>query len=132
LGVRRLKNVIDVHVGQGRDAYVVFKGENGEPDYAVHFTIRMSLNRMINEFDKDKKTRTILVRLDKPARSWHLEYRRQSNTRRRNEVKAGASVRHRVERRKNRMEKYGIANRPRAKLSKSGSVNVAEVAEVAA
>ena len=124
LGVRRLKNVIDVYIGAGRDAYVIFKGENGEEDYAVHFTIRMSLARMIREFDKDRKAKTILVRLDKPARSWRLDYRRQSNARRRAAVKAGAAVKKQERRNPNRVEKYGVAPRPRAPISKSGSVNV--------
>jgi hypothetical protein len=54
LGIRRDKDVLDVYIGSGRDAYVIFKAQDGEPAHAVHFTIPTTTRRIIDAFDKDR------------------------------------------------------------------------------
>jgi hypothetical protein len=128
LGVRRHKDVLDVYIGAGKDAYVVFKGRDGEGPFAVHFIIGTSVRRLIDGFDKDKSARTQEIILRHPPKSLTMEHRRNNNRRRAAEIKAGAKVNRRGKIAQTRITRIGVATRPRARVSESGSVSAAQAA----
>lgn len=122
-GILRHPDVLDVYVGAGCDAYVVFKATRDEPARAVHFGIRTKARKVIDAFDTDKKLQSETIVLCKPPHAWRLDVRRDSNARRRKEIKDGAPVTKRGKRAKARVGRYGAPRRPLAPLSKSGHVN---------
>lgn len=130
LGIWRIKGVIAVYVGSGRDAYVVFAATDEEPARAIHFTIGTTMRRLIDAFDKDRKAKTMKVELRVPAKSWTLEGRRKNNARRRAEVKAGATKKPRGRIAAKRITRIGVGSRHRAPISRTGNLNLA--AQVAA
>src|SRR5215472_15054190 len=75
LGMRRDRNVLDVYIGAGFDAYVVFKGDSERPAQAVHLTIPSRERRKINEFDKARTAATMLITLRRPTAGRTLDAR---------------------------------------------------------
>jgi hypothetical protein len=124
-GIRRHRDVLDVFIGSGLDAYVVFKQTDDRPAHAVHFTIKTAVRRIIDRFDADKKTESQTIVLSKPTKSRTLEGRSKLGERRRLEVKNGAPVKKRGPQVR-RVHRLGVHNRPQAPVSKGGNVNVAE------
>jgi hypothetical protein len=125
-GIRRHKDVLDVYIGSGLDAYVLFKKTDEMPAHAVHFTIRTKVRRVIDKFDADKKSESQTIVLSRPTKSRTLEGRSKLGTRRRHEVKNGALVKKRGPQVAPRIRRLGVHPRPHAPVSKGGSVNVAE------
>jgi hypothetical protein len=124
LGIRRHPDVVDVYVGSGKDAYVVFKGRGGEGPYAIHFIVGTSLRSLIDAFDKDKKTATQMLILRRPAESMTLEHRRKSNKKRAADVRSGkVTVKTRGPQKDTRITRIGMSPRPRVRISESGSVS---------
>lgn len=128
-GIMRHPDVLDVYVGSGLDAYVVFKETEDDPAHAVHFGIRTKIRRIIDAFDKDKKTQSVDIILCKPPHSWRLDYRRAANSRRRKEVKEGSPVKKRKQPTNSvRVSRFGTGRRPAAQVSKSGNVEITPAA----
>jgi hypothetical protein len=132
LGIRRNKDVLDVYVGAGHDAYVIFKATEEEEAHAVHFVIRTEAKKVIDAFDKDRTTKTQPIKLQKPPQSWTLAGRRKNNARRRAEIKAGSPVKRRGKIARSRMGRVGVERRQRAIISKSGNVSMLDEKQVAA
>lgn len=122
-GIRRHKDVADVYVGSGLDAYVLFKATEEDPAHAEHFTIRTTVRKVIDKFDTDKKCESQIITLSRPTKGRTLAARSKMNAARRAEVKAGAKVAKRVAK-KSRVARLGVPHRPRAPISSTGSVDV--------
>jgi hypothetical protein len=123
LGIRRDRDVLDAYIGSGKDAYIVFKGTDGEPDHAVHFTIGTTTRRIIDAFDVDKKAKTQLVILRKPSGGRTLDHRRALMARRTREIKDGSPVKRRGPQKSRRVGRLGVHSRPRPRVSEGGSVS---------
>lgn len=124
-GIRRHKDVKDVYVGSGLDAFVVFKETEEEEAHAEHFTIRTSVRKVIDKFDTDKKCESQIITLSKPTKGRTLAARAKMNARRKAEIEAGAQVNKRAAvSRRPRVDRLGVPHRPRAPISKGGSVDV--------
>jgi hypothetical protein len=131
LGIKRDRDVIDVFIGSGGDAYVIFKGRAGEEDYAVHFTISRPARKLIDMFDKDRRSATQQVILRKPTDGRTLEARSRLDKDRRRRIKAGThSVKARATPRSSRVVRLGVGSRPRPRISKSGSVSEVQPAMI--
>jgi len=130
LGIRRNKDVLDVYIGSGHDAYVIFKETADDPAQAVHFVIRSEARKIVDAFDKDRAAKTQPIELKKPPISWTLARRRENNARRRAEIRNGAVIKRRGKIAKSRMERLGVKHRQRPKISDSGSVSMFEQAAV--
>jgi len=124
LGIRRDRTVLDVYISSGKDAYVIYKGIDGEGPVAVHFVIRTSMRRLIDAFDKDRTAKTMEVKLFRPPAGLTLAHRRKSNKRRAAEIKAGATKKPRGKIAQKRITRIGVGSRPRARISESGSVSM--------
>jgi hypothetical protein len=122
-GIRRHKDVADVYVGSGLDAYVVFKATDDDEAHAEHFIIRTSVRKIIDKFDVEKKCQSQIITLSKPTKGRTLAHRSKLNGRRNAEIKAGAKVKPGKSRRP-RVDRLGVPHRPRAPISKDGNVNV--------
>jgi hypothetical protein len=131
LGIKRNKNVLHVYIGSGRDAYVVFKANDDESAHAVHFTIKTSVRKLIDAFDKDKSAKTQIVRLDAPTPGRTLEARQNSGKRRREEIRNGAPIKKRGPSKNKRITRLGVEHRPRARITRGGSVSMAVEEQVA-
>jgi hypothetical protein len=131
LGVKRHKDVLYVYIGSGRNGYIVFKATEDEPAHAVHFAIDTKTRKIIDGFDKDRSAESQTVVLKKPPHSWRLDVRRESDARRRREIRDGSPVNRRGRIARPRIERIGSSHRPLAPISSSGNVNVSSE-EVAA
>lgn len=131
-GLKRHRDIIDAFIGSGRDAYVIFKGQGDEPDHAVHFVLRASNRRIIDEFDTNRKALTAKIELTRPPYSWTLNRRRENNERRRKEIETntGAPVKPRGRINKIRVSRLGVKHRPRAKTTRGGHVHFETKQEV--
>lgn len=123
-GIRRHKDVQDVFVGSGLDAYVVFKATEDDPAHAEHFIIRTSVRKVIDKFDTEKKCESQIITLAKPTQGRTLAARAKMNAARKAEIKAGAKIKTRGPSRARRVDRLGVPHRPRAPIGKDGSVNV--------
>jgi len=124
LGIKRDKDVKDVYIGAGLDAYVVFKGMGGEEDHAVHFTIPRPARKAVDAFDKDRTAQTMQVILRKPTAGRTRDARSRMDRDRKRRIKDGT---HKVRTRgpgAKRVQRLGVGNRPRPRISKGGSVSV--------
>lgn len=121
-GIMRHPDVLDVYVGSGCDAYVVFKETEDDEAHAIHFGIRTKARRVVAAFDNDKTTQSIDLVLCKPPRAWRLDVRRESNARRRKEIKEGSPVAKRGKRKAGNLTRFGQPRRPRPKISNTGQV----------
>jgi hypothetical protein len=128
LGILRHPDVLDVHIGSGGDAYVVFKEDEDEPAHAVHFKARAEARRIRDAFDVRGASKTMQITLHKPAKSWRLDHRDKSNKRRQAEIKAGSPIKRRGSPTKSRVVRLGVPHRPRVKVSSTGSINIEETA----
>jgi hypothetical protein len=124
LGILRNRDVIDVFVGAGRDAYVVFRGENGGEPYAVHFVLNRPTKRVIDNFDKDRLAKTQQIILRRPSDGRTLDARNRQDKARKARIKAGTHhVKHRPTPRASRIARLGVGQRPKPRVSKSGNVS---------
>lgn len=125
LGIKRHPDVLDIYIGSGKDAYVIFKGDEGEAPQAVHFTVATAARKVVDAFDKDKTTQSCDIVLRRPTKSWTLAYRRKNGAKWRDEVKTGErQPKRRGKINEKRVTRLGVAHRPRAKVTRGGSVNV--------
>src|SRR5262245_57734039 len=92
LGALRDKSVEACYIGAGLDAYVCFKASKLRKCYALHFTIPKKAARLRDFFDTHKGVTTQIVMLLPPTAGRTLAHRSKLNKRRRDEIKAGASV----------------------------------------
>jgi hypothetical protein len=119
-GICKMPHVVEAYVGSGKDAYVVFEPTPDRPyRHAVHFIIPASSRAVRDAFDTNKKIKSQILMLKVPAKGTTVEYRRNLNQRRRDEIKNGAAVKKRGTIGKNRMERLGVPPRPRAKINRN-------------
>jgi len=124
-GIARHRDVLEVWIGSGLDAYVVFKEMEDRPAHAVHFTIRTTVRKLIDKFDTEKKIQSQIITLSRPTAGRTLAARAKMNARRKKEIAEGATVRKRAKTsRSSRMDRLGVPHRPTAPISRSGSVDV--------
>ena len=123
-GIRRNKDVLDVWVGSGLDAYVVFKETEDDVAHAEHFTIRTTVRKVIDKFDADRRCQSQVITLSRPTKGRTLAARSKMNSARRAQVKAGAKVKKRATPKSARVQRLGVPHRPRAPVSRNGSVDV--------
>jgi hypothetical protein len=126
LGVLRNPRVLHAWIGSGLDAYVTFKGQDGEEPHTEHFTIPVPMRRIVDKLDthgrrkieKNMKSAPFELRAPTPKRT--LEARSHMNADRYQRIKIGA---HEVKSRgpnKRRSSKL----RPRAGVSRHGNVGI--------
>lgn len=124
-GIARHRDVEDVWIGSGLDAYVVFKETEDKAAHAVHFTIRTTVRKLIDAFDTNKKIQSQIITLSRPTKGRTLSARAKMNARRQKEIAEGAPVRKRAQTpRSSRMDRLGVPHRPTAPISRGGSVDV--------
>lgn len=129
LGIRRHPDVIDVYVGAGKDAYVIFKDAEGGDPYAVHFVLSRPVKGVIDAFDKDRLAKTQQIMLRRPTAGRTLAARSHMDKARRQRIKNGKHfVKHRATPKASRMSRLGISQRPRPRVSKSGNVSATVIA----
>jgi hypothetical protein len=127
MGIKRNRDVKDVFIGTGRDAYVVFHARDDQPAHAVHFVLGMTTRRVIDAFDLNKRATTMKIELKRPTKGRTLEVRRTMDKSRRQKIKDGAhTVKKRATPQTSRMRRLGIAHRPRPQISNAGNVSAAE------
>jgi len=129
LGIRRDPEVLDVYIGSGRDAYVIFKATPDAPAQAVHFIINTTMRHLIDAFDRDKTARTMTIELMRPSSSEQLSRRTAKAKERYVKTKAKGKAKtetpaQRARTRRSRVQRIGVAHRPRAQISKSGNVSM--------
>jgi len=129
LGIKRDKDVLDVFIGSGKDAYVVFKGK-GKP-FAVHFVLTKTATSLLDAFDKDRSAATKQIFLRKPTPGRTLAARRKMNKDRNRRIKNGE---HKVKHRGpniSRLTRLGVHHRPHPRTFTSGSVSALNPADAA-
>lgn len=121
LGGKRHPDVLEVYIGSGGDAFVIFKGRGGKPPRAVHFTIPAKAAKIRDSFDTKGSPPSQIVMLRAPTKARTLAARSVSNKARKEKIKTGDHV---VTPRgtiaKKRIMRLGVAHRPRARISKTG------------
>jgi hypothetical protein len=117
-GICRNHNVLYAWVGSGESAYVIFKGRDGEEDYAVHFILRAKAQRVRDTFDLNKQIKSQVLILGAVAPSKARSARYASMKRRREEIKNGSPVAKREHPGRPRMVRIGVPHRPRAVITK--------------
>jgi hypothetical protein len=127
LGIKRNRDVLDVYIGAGQDAYVVFKARGDDPARAVHFTITSSARRSIDGWDgPDKRAATMTIKLKRPTAKRTLEARSKLDKDRAARIKNGThKVRHTGKARLPRVTRFGAVHRPPVEISRSGNVSAA-------
>lgn len=121
LGGKRHPDVLEVYIGSGGDAYVVFKGRAGKPAHAVHFTIPAQAARVRDIFDTKGAPPTQIVMLRAPTKARTLDARSASNKGRAAKIKNGTHVvKPRGTPAKKRIMTLGVAHRPRARVTQTG------------
>jgi hypothetical protein len=119
-GICKMPRVVEAYIGSGKDAYVVFEPTSDRPyRHALHFIIPASSRAVRDAFDTNRKLKSQILMLKVPAKGTTVEYRRNLNQRRRDEIKNGAPVKKRGTIGKNRMERLGVPPRPRAKIDRN-------------
>lgn len=116
LGLRRLPNVRDVHIGLGKDGYVVFaKGPRSKKPYAEHFTLpAKTVQAAAKLFERGGSPPTQELTLRAPTAGRTLDHRSLLNRRRSKKVRAGARTKtHRAR----RPSVNRLARRPRAHVT---------------
>jgi hypothetical protein len=127
LGIKHDKDVLHAFVGAGRDAYVVFKATDDEPATAFHFVIKSQARGVLDNFDKERSVKTQDLRLHRPTKGRTLEARAKMDGDRAKRIKAGEHVPKKTFKpRKRRVDRLGVPNRPRARISKRGDVSMAQ------
>jgi len=122
LGAMRDKSVIAAYIGAGKDAYLIFKGDKGEPSFALHYTINAAAARVRDYFDTHKNAKTQEIILSKPTAGRTLAHRAKLGKARRQRIKDGAEVKPRetppARPRVMRLERLGVPYRRRAVIRK--------------
>jgi hypothetical protein len=96
LGIRKNPSVLGAYIGSGKDAYVIFKANKRLPARAVHFTIPAKTAKVRDKFDVKGSPPTQQILLKAPTEARTLEARSKLNKRRRDEIKAGATISKRI------------------------------------
>jgi hypothetical protein len=115
-GAMRDKAVLAAYIGSGKDAYVIFKETKLRKAHALHFTINAKAGRVRDYFDTHKGVTTQQVVLSAPTAGRTLSHRSALGKKRREEIKAGAEVKHRGKQTQTRVMRIGQKHRPRADL----------------
>jgi hypothetical protein len=124
LGICRKPNVLEAHIGSGKDAYVVYSKTPGRSfKHAVHHTMPAQSGRVRDQFEVKGSPKTQTLFLKAPSSGRTLAHRKTLDKKRRAEVKAGAPVKKRGKPNKTRIHRLGVAHRPRAKI-KAGVVTL--------
>lgn len=118
--IRSLSKVEEAYIGSGRDAYVVFKETNQRPFlHAVHFSIPTKAGSVRDNFDKEGSGADITLWLRAPSNSHRLEDRRLAERARDEAHKHGKPIKKATKPKSPnavRMERLGVAHRPRASV----------------
>jgi len=123
LGLMRDKHVLEACIGSGKDGYVIFKADGMHPvDYAMHFTLPANTRRTLDEFDKNKKAKTTIIKLRAPTPGRTLAARSVLGKKRRAAIKAGAPVKKRANVNRPRITRLGVPHRP-TPIIKNGAVS---------
>jgi hypothetical protein len=117
-GLKHDKNVVNAFLGGGKDAYIVFKGKGGKPDYAKHYTIPAKASRVRDTFDQRGSPETQWLVLSAPTAGRTLAARERLGKRRREEIKAGSPVKKRPNNNRPRIVRLGVPHRPRPVVKK--------------
>jgi hypothetical protein len=124
LGLCRMPNVAEAYVGSGKDAYVVYNHTPGRNfKHAVHFTIPATSRKVRDEFEVKGSPKTQTLFLKAPSAGRTLSHRRTLDKARKVAVKNGAPVKKRGKAITKRVQRIGVAHRPRAKI-KAGIVSL--------
>jgi hypothetical protein len=124
LSVLRNPRVLHAWIGSGLDAYITFKGQDGEDPHTEHFTIPLAMRRIVDKLDThgkrklEKNMKSAPFELRAPTSKRTLEARSVMNRDRYKRIKAGE---HQVTPRAPG-KRRGSKLRPRAPISKSGNV----------
>jgi hypothetical protein len=128
-GIKHHRGVLEVYIGSGRNAYVVFKETEDTPATAYHFMISVKAGKIRDNFDQDKKLQTQELRLLPPSKTQTLNARSVMNKKRYAAIKNGTHVPgKRGKPNTTRMARIGAPHRPRPDISRGGSVTTEEAA----
>lgn len=124
VGLCRLQNVTEAHIGASKVAIVVF-GPTASRDFvhAVRFIIPASSAKVRDKFDLQKSLKSQTLRLSAPTKGQTMERDRVRQKARREAIKAGAEIKKRGKPNRNRMQRIGVKQRPRALVTKNGTVS---------
>jgi hypothetical protein len=121
LGGKHKPEVLEVYIGSGGDAYVVYKGRLGKPPYVLHFTIPAEAARVRDAFDTKGAPATQIVMLRAPTKARTIDARSKSNKAHKAKIKNGTHiVKPRGTIAKKRIMTLGVAHRPRARITPNG------------
>jgi hypothetical protein len=118
LGAKRNRLVVDCLIGAGRNAYVLFEATEESEREWHHFNTSATSRKVADEFDKDKKTQTIIVMLKRPSKgtaknaasSRHAkQYQERKTTGKQPNKTIGAT-------KKTRMKRLGVPHRPMPRI----------------
>lgn len=128
LAIRRMENVLDVWVGSGKDAYVIFGPTDAKPyAHALHFTIPIRSERLRDAFDTDGTLKRQELHLRRPTAGRTLDARSKLNKERRKAIKRGSPIKKRDRVARPRIVRLGVEQRERAKIT-SKTVEVPQLA----
>jgi hypothetical protein len=123
-------NIKEGFFGSGGDAYLLFKPTDDDPAHAEHFKLRAAARKVIDDVDltRGKNVKNVItIILHKPAPSWTIAARQESNARRRAEIAAGSPVRRRSTPSQTRVTRMGLRPRPRAHVSRTGNIDASNL-----
>lgn len=120
LGGKRDHSVIDIFIGAGKDAYVVFQATEDRPDHAVHYTIPAATRRIVDAFDSKRSATSAIITLNKPTEGRTMDARKTLNSKRRKRVKEAAVKGEDIVKHRKpgvpRIMRLGVVHRPRANI----------------
>lgn len=125
LGLCRMPNVMEAHVGSGKVAYVVFEKSAGRAfKHALRFTLKTASQKVRDTFDQRGAPKTQILILSAPTNGQTMLHMRDYAKERARKIKKGeAVVKPRGEKKiKTRFIRLGVNHRPRA-VVRSGIVS---------
>lgn len=120
LGLRRLPNVAFAHIGSGNVAYVGFHDQRSPTGVTVRrFYIPAPAKKVRDQFETKGSPKTQILMLKAPANGKTMASRSKRDQARRANIKAGAHLPQKREQpHSTRLERIGVAHRPRPKIIK--------------
>jgi hypothetical protein len=116
-GLCRNRGVREAHIGTGGDAFVVMKHTATRPfPHALHFIIPAASKKVRDLFETKKNITSQVLTLMAPTAGRTILNRRRLNKARREAIKKGAPIKKQAKPRVGRLQRLGMAHRPRAKI----------------